>query len=135
MNCFNHRSVPAIGLCKSCGKGLCADCATELVSGLACKASCKTAVDEHNRQVQNILSRILELEKHISRTSRNHLRSSGVITMIMGFGLLIFALWAHYEMGTFFPYFFYLFGLATLAMGFLRLRLRREYVSANVDED
>ncbi len=135
MNCFNHRNIPAIGLCKSCGKGLCADCAAELATGLACKASCKTAVDEHNSQVQDILSKMLELEKHICRTSRNHLKSVGVITLLLGFSLLIFAVWAHYVMGSIIPYFFYIFGVATLAMGFLRLRWRKDYFSAKIEED
>jgi hypothetical protein len=45
MNCFNHRDKPAIGICKSCGKGLCGDCVAELPNVLACKDSCEKQVD------------------------------------------------------------------------------------------
>ena len=37
MNCFNHPSVPAVGICKACQKGLCMECAVDLVHGIACK--------------------------------------------------------------------------------------------------
>ena len=37
MNCFNHPGVPAVGVCKSCQKGLCKECAVDLGHGIACK--------------------------------------------------------------------------------------------------
>jgi hypothetical protein len=37
MRCFNHASVEAIGNCKACHKGLCAQCVADLGHGLACK--------------------------------------------------------------------------------------------------
>ncbi len=45
MNCFNHRDKPAIGVCKSCGKGLCEDCLAEVPNGLACKGSCEARAE------------------------------------------------------------------------------------------
>ena len=36
MRCFNHPEVEAIGVCKSCQRGLCRECATDLGHGLAC---------------------------------------------------------------------------------------------------
>jgi len=47
MNCFNHPSIPAIGMCKHCNKGLCADCASDLGHGLACR-------DKHEQEVEGI---------------------------------------------------------------------------------
>jgi len=41
MNCFYHPNQEAIGTCKSCGKGLCAACATDLGKGLACRNRCE----------------------------------------------------------------------------------------------
>lgn len=38
MQCFTHHEKPAVGLCKCCGKGLCADCAVDLGEGLACSS-------------------------------------------------------------------------------------------------
>ncbi|MBI5933960.1 MAG: hypothetical protein HY867_09655 [Chloroflexi bacterium] len=37
MNCFNHPDVPAVGVCKTCQKGLCIVCAYDLGNGIACK--------------------------------------------------------------------------------------------------
>jgi hypothetical protein len=53
MNCFYHPNTPAIGLCKHCQRGLCADCAALVISTpldpsddlLACK-------DRHEGQVR-----------------------------------------------------------------------------------
>jgi hypothetical protein len=55
MNCFNHRERPALGLCKSCGKGLCEDCLIEVPNGLACRnkceerANCINAIADRNK--------------------------------------------------------------------------------------
>ena len=45
MNCYYHPSQPAIGICKHCQRGLCADCAAEVEDSLACK-------DRHEEQVR-----------------------------------------------------------------------------------
>jgi len=37
MRCFNHHDKDALGSCKHCAKGLCADCAADLGFGLACR--------------------------------------------------------------------------------------------------
>ena len=44
MNCFYHPTVVAVGACKSCGKGLCQECAVDLGKGLACKGKCEKDV-------------------------------------------------------------------------------------------
>jgi len=41
MNCFYHPSTVAVGICKSCGKGLCLESAVDLGKGLACKDKCE----------------------------------------------------------------------------------------------
>jgi VIT1/CCC1 family predicted Fe2+/Mn2+ transporter len=44
MNCFYHSTTAAVGICKSCGKGLCPLCAADLGKGLACKGRCEEDV-------------------------------------------------------------------------------------------
>ena len=44
MRCYYHHDRDAVGLCKSCGKGLCEDCQTDLGQGLACKNRCEESV-------------------------------------------------------------------------------------------
>ena len=44
MRCHTHREAEAVGVCKSCGKGLCPDCAVDLERGLACRGRCEADV-------------------------------------------------------------------------------------------
>jgi hypothetical protein len=44
MRCFYHQDREAIGACKSCNKGLCAECAVDLGNGLACRGRCEADV-------------------------------------------------------------------------------------------
>jgi hypothetical protein len=41
MKCFYHQDRDAVGSCKSCGKGLCPECAVDLGKGLACRNRCE----------------------------------------------------------------------------------------------
>jgi len=58
MNCYNHSERPALGTCKACNRGLCADCVTDLGHGLACK-------NVHERRVE-------EIETIISMSAKAH---------------------------------------------------------------
>jgi hypothetical protein len=51
MNCYNHRSVPAVAICKNCNKGLCPDCLTEVDNGIACTATCVEDVNTINKLI------------------------------------------------------------------------------------
>jgi hypothetical protein len=44
MRCFYHHERDAVGTCKSCGKGLCPECAVDLDKGLACHDRCEAEV-------------------------------------------------------------------------------------------
>lgn len=46
MQCFYHRDLSAVGLCKGCGRGVCGECAVEYAEGLACRGRCEQAVTE-----------------------------------------------------------------------------------------
>jgi hypothetical protein len=41
MNCFRHQDSSAVGLCKTCFKAVCPECAADVGNGLACKNSCE----------------------------------------------------------------------------------------------
>lgn len=45
MKCFVHQSVDAVGLCRNCSRGVCAGCASDRPTGIACKGRCEAAVD------------------------------------------------------------------------------------------
>ena len=42
MECINHSSVQAVGVCQACGKSICADCASQSANGIACAGSCES---------------------------------------------------------------------------------------------
>lgn len=57
MNCFYHPGTAAVGICKSCSKGLCPACAVDLGKGLACKGRCESDVAAIIKLVDNSIKR------------------------------------------------------------------------------
>ena len=53
MRCYYHREVEAVATCKSCGRGLCPDCANEVGAGLACRGRC----EDEGRALNRIIER------------------------------------------------------------------------------
>ena len=53
MKCYYHNDVDAVGVCKSCGKGLCKDCLVDLGKGLACKGHCEEDVQGLISTIEN----------------------------------------------------------------------------------
>lgn len=52
MKCFNHHSEDAVAICKSCNKGLCIQCATEVENLVSCKGKCQEEVKILNEMIQ-----------------------------------------------------------------------------------
>ena|SRR6516164_829436 len=52
MKCFNHSTVEAVGVCRSCGRALCRDCITEVGLSCSCKGRCESVVATMNDLVQ-----------------------------------------------------------------------------------
>lgn len=48
MHCFRHSPADAIGLCKTCFKAVCRECAVDVGNGLACAGDCERKVLELN---------------------------------------------------------------------------------------
>ena len=63
MRCFYHQDKEAVGSCKSCGKGLCPECATDLSKGLACRGHCEDDV----RAVIELVDRNIKLQPTATR--------------------------------------------------------------------
>jgi hypothetical protein len=59
MRCFYHHEKETVGQCKSCGKGVCAECAVDLGKGLACHGRC----EEQVRALIELIDRNIELSK------------------------------------------------------------------------
>lgn len=60
MKCYSHFNKEAVGMCKSCNKGICVDCSIDTGFGLACQGSCEQEVSEihelveRNKQIYSI---------------------------------------------------------------------------------
>jgi hypothetical protein len=48
MRCFYHPDREAVGVCKSCHKGLCAESAIDVGDGIACPGPCEHFVERLN---------------------------------------------------------------------------------------
>ena len=58
MHCFNHPDRAALGSCKACMKGLCADCAADLGHGLACRGVHEARVE----QLEELITRNMRVQ-------------------------------------------------------------------------
>lgn len=52
MECYYHIGKNAVGICKSCQRGLCRDCAKEVTNGIACVDRCESAAELLNKLIQ-----------------------------------------------------------------------------------
>ena len=84
MNCFKHNDRVAVGICKSCGKGVCSACAIPRKNGLACEGECEERVD--------LLNRIVDNNAKTLAAARYQTRSSGMLSIAAGLVFLGFGL-------------------------------------------
>ena len=52
MKCFNHSTVEAVAVCRSCGRALCHDCIAEVGLSCSCKGRCESVVATTNDLVE-----------------------------------------------------------------------------------
>ena len=85
MVCYYHPDQPAVGICKHCGRGLCADCTALVDDSLACK-------DRHEEQVRGlnlIAERGIQQARRVgSGYIRNTIFYGLVGLLFAGFGLM-----------------------------------------------
>ena len=89
MHCFYHQDREAVGGCKSCGKGLCPECAVDLGKGLACRERCEADV----QAVIALVDRSIKLSPTTSQLieSGHGMRSSAAtFNLVLG---VIFIAW------------------------------------------
>ncbi len=81
MNCYNHPEKPAVGLCKSCYKGLCVECAATLPNGLACRQTCEERVA--------LINKIIENNQKVVFAANAQVRTSAIFSLVLGVVLFI----------------------------------------------
>ena len=111
MRCYYHQDKEAVGGCKSCGKGLCPECAVDLGKGLACLGRCEADV----QAVIALVDRSIKLSPTTTRLieSGRSLRSSGfTFNLVIG---VIFIAWGLQDIERF--SFITIVGVCFLAFG------------------
>jgi len=86
MKCYIHHGEEALGICKSCNKGLCSDCAIDVGNGIACKNSCEQAVHDINEM-------ILKSKGIYQKTSGAYYRAAAIYSL---FGL-VFVIYSYFN--------------------------------------
>jgi len=85
MNCFYHPEKPAIGLCKHCQRGLCAECAAVMDDVLACKSRHEGNV----HQLEQLTARTLFQSQRVkSSYTRNAIFYGLVGVLFVWFGYI-----------------------------------------------
>ncbi len=117
MNCFAHQTAPAVGICRACGKGVCAPCAADTGAGLACPGPCEDRV--------LLLGRIVDSNAGMVRAANRQMWSSGMLGVVMGALFLTIAVWTHKEAHVVMTAMLGGMGLILLCHGFVRLTADR----------
>lgn len=117
MNCFAHQTAPAVGICRGCGKGLCAACAIDTGAGLACPGACEDRV--------LLLNRIVDSNAAMVRAADRQTWSSGMLGVVMGVLFLGLAVWIHKDAHLVFTAMLGGMGLIFVCHGFVRLTAER----------
>lgn len=76
MNCYYHPQTSAVAICKSCSKGLCAECANEIGDGVACRNRCEERA--------KMINRMIDRNNAILTTSNTHLRRNAIFMSVSG---------------------------------------------------
>jgi len=115
MNCFHHQNRVAVATCKSCGKGLCSDCAAEVPNGIACKNRCEERV--------RWLNEMVDQSARIRAVANKQVLRSGMFVGLIGALVLIFAslIYAENEFAAYclggFGVFFLIYGFSQVFAG------------------
>lgn len=83
MKCFNHADRDAVGICKSCGKGICHECLVEIPDGIACKTeSCESRV--------RLCNKWLDINASLLSKSNQNLNRQGMFMLLNGVAIAAF---------------------------------------------
>jgi len=119
MNCFNHPDKSAVGICKSCCKGLCADCLTALPDGLACRNACESRVA--------LINQIIDNNQKVISAANVQVRSSGLFILLLGLMFCLFGFLPLLISGNTGTLFLGIIGLFFATYGIIRMTKKSQY--------
>jgi hypothetical protein len=78
LKCFYHHDADAVALCKNCARGLCPQCAAEVLDGLACRGKCE--------QAAGALAQLVKRNSQISPKASGQYILTGWFYVLLGVG-------------------------------------------------
>lgn len=99
MKCYNHQT-DAVGICKSCNKGICKDCAVDVGDGIACHNSCEQSVKILNELVSESKQALLRTKSVFLRT-RTIFFKQALLIGLLGVFFIVFGLLNERSMASF----------------------------------
>jgi len=80
----DHQDQEAVGICKSCSKGLCGECCSDVGKGLACKTRCEIDV----RALNDYIDQNMRAAPKVFKSARRKTYYASVFFVLMGVGFL-----------------------------------------------
>ena len=84
MRCFTHQDKEAVGICKACGKGICAGCTADLGHSIACKSSCE--------EQSHLLNSAMERSIVVLKSSKRYANIAPAFCAVMGAGFVYYGI-------------------------------------------
>jgi len=83
MRCFVHRDTEAVGTCRGCSKGVCAECVVDMGHSISCRGACeKKAQALHSQSMQSGV---------LLRAQRRNRFLAPALFLVMGVAIILFA--------------------------------------------
>ena len=83
MRCFVHRDAEAVGTCRGCSKGVCAECVVDLGHSISCRGSCEVKAQAlHSQSMQSGV---------LLRAQRKNRFFAPALFLVMGIAIVLFA--------------------------------------------
>jgi hypothetical protein len=120
MNCFYHQDRVAVALCKSCLRGLCAECAVDVGDGVACRNSCEVRAKRINKIVDSN-AKVMSLANTSLRRNFYFTSTCGIIFTTLGGWM------AYYGKDSFVGALFALLGIVFIIRGVSSYTKRSRY--------
>jgi len=115
MRCFYHLDREAVGVCKSCQRGICQECATDIGKGIACKAHCEEDARQLVRLTDAAIRHGPASEFIVARMRRNRIVTA-IFYLLLGGGFVVAGILHPYvQFAVYLGAVFLVFGIYTLS--------------------
>lgn len=89
MKCFVHHDRDAVGICPSCFRGVCPDCAVDLGRGLACRDRCEIEV-RRLYDLRDFSFAQPSVQKKVLDRTGQQTRMAGIFNIVLGAIFILF---------------------------------------------